>query len=321
MKSVLIVNYNTAGDVIDLIKVLLSGCIKPNNIFVVDNLSTDNSVEILKREMKKLSLEGNRDYVNVKENEIIGLDSIGYIKESITLIEANENRGFAAGNNIVLKHLTKGNDNDYVWLLNPDTTPDKDALRELSSCEKDHKLAIIGAVILNGTRKIQCIGGSKLIKALGVPKGIGSGSDYKSIKDVKNKYNNKLSSIDFISGASMYFSVKTLKVIGLMPEDYFLYWEESDWCTSAKRKGINLLVNLNAIVCHEESKSVGLRSSFQYKIDMRNTLKYYKKYFKEYYILIILIKPFINLVSYIRKESSISIKPLLWSYLGIIGKI
>jgi len=99
------------------------------SIIVVDNGSTDNSVNLL----KKIT--------------------------NIELICSEKNLGFSAGNNIGIKHaLEKGY--EYIWLLNNDAIPDRNCLKELiitDQHEKDH--CLVGSVIKNLDRSLQCFGG------------------------------------------------------------------------------------------------------------------------------------------------------------------
>ena len=62
------------------------------------------------------------------------------------------------------------------------------------------------------------------------------------------------------------FNRKIINVIGLLPEEYFMYYEDVDWTTSALLSNINLLVNKEAIIYHKAIKKLPLytkiRSNF-----------------------------------------------------------
>ncbi len=81
----------------------------------------------------------------------------------ITFINAKENNGFAAANNIALKYLLSQNDYEYVWLLNNDTVVRKNALQLLVefSDESEKKLGLIGSALINywNPKTLQGVGG------------------------------------------------------------------------------------------------------------------------------------------------------------------
>lgn len=315
--NVVIVNYNTSNLVLELLTKLTNSILTPDCVFVVDNCSTDNSYSHLKYELPTFCEERGFLFRSDSSDSIVcnTVDEGETGGILIKLIKAKENRGFAAGNNIVLNSLLRelNNKEDRVWILNPDTKPDERALYELEEKIKSLQGYIVGSVLVNQHEKVQCFGGAKLNKLLGIPKGI-----YKGVSlDDLNKLDLKTVTPDFVNGASMYLTVETLSKIGVMPEDYFLYWEEADWCTQAKRKGIKFGVAEKSIVYHYESSSVGLRTPFQYKIDMKNTLKYFKRFYPIFIPMIFVLKPIINTISFSKNTKSVSLKPLYWSYLGL----
>lgn len=98
-------------------------------IIVVDNGSSDDSVEILK---------------NIS---------------NIKLLCSEKNLGYSAGNNIGIKYALD-HDFEYIWLLNNDAIPENDCLEELIKTDKqEREHALIGTVIKNPDQSIQCFGG------------------------------------------------------------------------------------------------------------------------------------------------------------------
>ena len=51
------------------------------------------------------------------------------------------------------------------------------------------------------------------------------------------KTKDQVAEMDFVSGGSLFTHAANYKTLGLLPEDYFLYWEETDWCYRAKTNG------------------------------------------------------------------------------------
>src|SRR5689334_8262912 len=98
--AIVIVNYRTAQLTVECLQSIFGSGLVPAQILVVDNASGDDSVATIE---SAIAREG--------------------WKEVVTLMISNENRGFAAGNNLALRQLLHGNAPapDYILLLNPDT--------------------------------------------------------------------------------------------------------------------------------------------------------------------------------------------------------
>ena len=129
--SIIILNYNGK----DVIKKCLTSVFKidyPNlDVVLVDNNSTDGSLEMVKA----------------------GFSKVNFIKNE-------ENLGFSAGNNIGIRYALERMA-DYVLVLNNDTEVDKDFLKKLvDTAEKDEKIGLVSPVIFDGqTKKIWFAGG------------------------------------------------------------------------------------------------------------------------------------------------------------------
>jgi GT2 family glycosyltransferase len=132
--GIVLVNYNNATDTIQCIE-SLRNMSKSGVIIVVDNASTDNSVDILKK------IEG------------------------INLVCSEFNRGFAAGCNIGFLKAIELKSN-YVWYLNNDTVVDCNALQELLKTSKENNdNCLVGILTENSiTKKVESAGGGKYSK-------------------------------------------------------------------------------------------------------------------------------------------------------------
>jgi len=217
----------------------------------------------------------------------------------LVLIQTGKNLGFAGGNNVGIRYALAKNDFEYVWLLNNDTVIDREALKYLvykmyeEESLKANKIGVLGSTLIyyNDTDKIQAIGGGRIIRCLGIPKLNGKGLEVKYVK------NYILKNIDYIFGASFFVRKSIFYKIGLMPEDYFMYWEETDWCKRIVDNRYKLSVAIDSKVYHKGSASIGFKSIEQQKIDFRNTLLFYKKFYKSFLYFVIAFKPFVNLYS------------------------
>jgi GT2 family glycosyltransferase len=86
-----------------------------------------------------------------------------------------------------------------------------------------------------------------------------------------------ISGLDYISGGSLFTHATNFKKHGLLPEEYFLYWEETDWCYSAKQDGYRLTVCTSAICLDKISSVIGKSFMADYYYS-RNGLLFISKY-------------------------------------------
>ncbi len=204
------------------------------------------------------------------------------------LIQEEENKGFAYANNIGIRHSLTQDDCDFLWILNNDTIIAKDALEELVKYyeqEKDKKtIGFIGSKILDYGDKglIQNVGGT-FNRWTGYSILIGMGE-----MDT-HQFNNIELKVDYVIGASMFFHKLLIEQIGLMPEDYFLYYEDIDWCITAQKAGFTNLTCAKSIIYHKQGVSTGaklLANDNHLKNKKHLYLSYLKFYRKHYYWLL-----------------------------------
>lgn len=179
-------------------------------------------------------------------------------KPKLEIIETKKNLGFAAGNNVALRYVLERNDFEYVWLINNDIVAHPDALKNMvGRMQEDKKIGICGCVILDyyEPSKISALGGF-------YDKWLGQAY----CKKIESK-------MDYVPGASMLVSKEFLNDIGLMCEDYFLFFEEIDWAVRARNR-YSLAIALNAIVYHKGSASVKRKESETNKKQKRYSLLY-----------------------------------------------
>jgi len=317
---IIILNYNGWADTIECLENVLRNNYSNYQVIVIDNNSPDNSMEYIKAWAEgKLNVWVNSDhslrqlsfppvqkpipyvYYNCKEAENGGNSELEKklekeIPEGITtkyplvFIQTGHNGGFAFGNNIGIKYALAKGDFEYICFLNNDTVIEKDALLKLvKKFEKYRKLGkkigIVGSKLLyyDNPKVIQGIGGM-YNKWFAVTKHLGV------FEEDKGQYDNEgvLDRIDYIIGASMLVSRNFIKEVGLMCEDYFLYFEELDWTLRGKQKGYELGYCWESKVYHKEGKSIGSSSKGEEKSDiadyygLRNRILFTKKFYPKY---------------------------------------
>ena len=259
---ILILNYNCSQETVELYRNILELYKDEIRILIIDNHSKPSDKDYLKN----------------------------YIPHS-NLILNNENRGYAGGNNVGIDIGLKEKV-DYIWILNPDIRLVKDTLPVLLETIKDDpSLAAVGPRILKRENPdVIFTDGEKLLM------------DEKC--STHQKYHGKSKfeipatidyDIDYVDGSCILINAKALSELGNLPEEYFLYFEETDWCYRAKKNGWNLAVNSNANVYNLTSLK---KETFHYYF-MRNRLIFSKKFHPNYkevrrYYVKLLLKEFLN---------------------------
>ncbi|RYL93936.1 glycosyltransferase family 2 protein [Sporolactobacillus sp. THM19-2] len=226
--AIILVNWNGYRDTIECLKSLNNLTYNHFQVFIVDNGSTDNSYALI--------------YEHITHNF--------QYKFEIQLIQNKENMGFAGGNNIAIKRACKLGF-QYIWLLNNDTIVDSSSLSTLVSCiTKNRNVGIVGSKIFYyNTNKIWFAGGLVNLKT-GKVKHIG-------IKKFNNESYNHIREVDYITGCSMLFRSEIIRSIGYISEDYFLYYEETDFNVKAHKAGWKIIFVPNSIIYHKVSVSSG----------------------------------------------------------------
>jgi GT2 family glycosyltransferase len=291
---IILLNYNAWKDTIECLESILKSDYTNYQVIVVDNDSPNNSMKYIidwvegKQEviydegskLKHLSQPFEKkpiDYIYyTKDKAINGGDKVKETKykNPIIFIQAGENKGFAAGNNIGIKYALAKNDFEYVWLLNNDTVIEINTLSLLVSYASNNNLGISGSSLMyyDSPKKIQAYGGS-------INKFFGTGKHILNQDDINQK-------LDYVVGASFLIDKEVIAKIGLMPEEYFLYYEETDYCFNAKNNGFELGIDIDSIVYHKEGTSTGgssngnIKSEFSDLLSIENRVKFHRKYMK-----------------------------------------
>jgi GT2 family glycosyltransferase len=240
--AVVILNYRVAEETIKCLKSVQLSSYKNTKIIVVDNNSKDGLQE--------------------KLNEF----------KDIYFFANSENSGYTGGNNIGMK-LALQMGVDYVLILNPDTTIEKDCIENLVKAVEKTGAGVVGPKIyFTGTKTIWYAGGiMDLANVIGSHRGVNE-------KDT-GQYDMQVET-DYVTGAAMLIKIEVIKKIGLFDDNFFLYYEDADFCMRAKNKGFKIYYIPEAVVYHENAKSSGLGSPLQDYFITRNRMLYGAKFLK-----------------------------------------
>ena len=162
-------------------------------------------------------------------------------KFKVRWIWNDENRGFAAACNQGICAAQGDFAGSFIWLLNNDTLPEADALEKLLSKALATGAGITGSLIKKANGEFS--GGVCVIH----PK-------FATVQLVSSPEATKF---DYVDGSSFLISHECLKKTGLLSEDYFLYFEESDYCMHAKKNGFSLAWATDSIIWHDIGSSTG----------------------------------------------------------------
>lgn len=259
--TIIILNWNGWEDTIECLESLYQINYSNYNVILVDNASEDDSLEKIKEycegkiEVKSNFFEYNAYNKPIKLIEITKEESENVIKfnnipnylnsnEKLILIKNDKNYGFAEGNNIGIKYVLEHLNSDYILLLNNDTVVDKDFLYELIRvAENDPKIGVCGPKTFyydyEGEKNITNFEGGRI--------NIYKGEAYHITGDISGNPKN----VDYIEGSCFLIKREVLNKVGLMDKDYFLYWEETDWCFRIKKENYELKYVPKAKIWHK----------------------------------------------------------------------
>ena len=239
--SIITVNYNGVDDTCELIDSI------PFNdnmeVIVVDNASTNDEASIIQK----------------KHPQII-------------VLRSEKNLGFAGGNNLGIK-AAKGK---YLFLVNNDTIfKDFRADVLIARLESSPHIGMVCPKIRFawGNYPIQYAGYTSLSPVTIRNRSIGFGEEDKGQYDTPH-------TTPYAHGAAMMIKREVIDKVGLMPECYFLYYEELDWSMIITRVGFEIWYEPAFTIYHKESQSTGQNSPLRSYYITRNRLLLVKRNFK-----------------------------------------
>ncbi|PLX83449.1 MAG: glycosyltransferase family 2 protein [Desulfuromonas sp.] len=299
---VVIVNWNGWADTIECLESLFRLDYPDYRIIVCDNGSTDDSFgRLVDWAEGRLAHVSTPDFVsrhhqtappvkkpikfqicNRAEAEAGGCFDAD---PPLVLIRAGENLGFAGGNNIALRYAMARDDFSHAWLLNNDTVVESGALQALVERMSEKPSAgICGSTLALYDRpdQIQARAGGWYCRWIGLPwhlGQLGKVSQRPRVTRVERWMN-------YVVGASMLVSRDFLVDVGLMCEDYFLFFEETDWALRGGER-FTLAYAPESVVYHKVGRSIGTSSDPRRKSPLcdyyaiRNRLRFTRRYFPE----------------------------------------
>lgn len=288
MIYVIVLNWNGIKDTIPCLDSLIKLNYKDIKIVVCDNGSKDRSIEIIEEwYFSSENIKNNFEFTTLNMNEFHDYKTVDSVP-GIYVINIGNNLGYAGGNNVGVKFALNQTDMDSVWILNNDTIVDENSLTLMrATFESDKKIGVCGSrlVYFDERDKLQGLGGV-FNPVFCISK------HYQAYECADKVFDNRdvSRSIDYVIGASMLIKRDVLESIGGLCEDYFLYYEEIDYCLRVKEKGYKIFVCTESVVYHKEGASTkknqkGILADY---FSVRNRLLISKKFFPKYYPVVYL---------------------------------
>lgn len=221
--SFITVNYNSLHDTLEFLVSCEKLTYKNIEVFVVDNASREDP----------------------RKEVMTAFPWVKYIR-------SEKNLGFAGGNNLAVREA-KG---EYIFFLNNDTLLLPDFLEPIVDFMQSHPDAGMASpkVLFGNGTTIQYAGTTK-INFLGRGDRIG-------LHEEDHGQYNKTYKTEYGHGAALIIPRKVVDKVGEMPEVFFLYYEEHDWCENVKRHGYSMYYIGISSVLHKESMSTGGDESY-----------------------------------------------------------
>ena len=211
---IILVNFKNEQKTVDCLRALEKSTVQPACVCIVDNASTEKSKQLFWSHTFKFK---------------------------VRWIWNEKNHGFAAACNQGIRLAQSANEPYDIWLLNNDTLPEKDALKELLQKSKESRAGITGSAIYTQSGDFSG----------------GAGKTHPRLATVSRINSPEDTDFDYIEGSSFFISHDCLEKTGLLSEEYFLYYEENDYCRRAVNNGFSLAFAPKSIIKHDIGSSTG----------------------------------------------------------------
>jgi N-acetylglucosaminyl-diphospho-decaprenol L-rhamnosyltransferase len=258
--AVLIVGFHNAEDIAHCIAALAHVNGPPNfDVFICENGGRSSYEELVGHLTDGSGgcglQDAPSDHGAAMMGQFVAMRSLSFSSRPSKVLVgcAADNLGYAGGINAWLRELVLMDGWKGVWILNPDTEPEADALAALVARAELGGKGMVGSTILEAGRDdlVRFRGGLHWQRfaargiAIGLNEQINAPFDLSAVE----------SAMDSPSGASMYVTRPCLEQIGLMDESYFLFFEDLDWGVRAKKLGLGYASS--SIVAHQRGTTTG----------------------------------------------------------------
>ncbi len=253
--SVLIVNWNTR----DMLRACLQSLRRyppsePMEVWVLDNASRDGSAQMVQQEFPQ-----------------------------VHLIASDCNLGYAAGNNRLIRQAQ----GEYLLLLNPDTEVTEGALDTAVRHMQAHpEVGALGAKLIHPDGRVQRSVRSfpepqaVLWEYLGLAKLFPRSRRFGAYRMTWFTY-DQIAEVDQPMGTFLMLSRRAVEDVGLMDEQFPIFFNEVDWCYRAKRRGWKIVFHPEVVIIHHGGASTRQVRPQMIWESHRSLQKFYQKHYRQ----------------------------------------
>lgn len=242
---IIVLNWNRPRDTIECLESLLPFVkARQASIVVCDNASADDSEERI------LEWVNNYFYIDSEGVASARVKEIDFI-----FIQTGKNLGYAGGNNAGIRYALSCGRFEFIWILNNDTVVHKNALNALCQCAYEHpEVMVFGSTLVDYScqQRVQIAGGYRYFPWLTMIDAVYGGKDLSCVMQQSEEI-----LLDCVSGAALFARIGLFQTLGLLNEDFFLYYEELDLAARMKRRNYGARWCKNSLVYHKEAASTG----------------------------------------------------------------
>ena len=242
--GIVICNYNKADYVLKCIASVLESEYTDYDLYVVDNASSDGSVEAIEK-------------------------TYG---ERVTILQNQENLGGSGGFNTGLRKVLEG-DYRYVCCLDNDVQVTPTEIGKMRKClEQNKQVGMVGSKVFHMQMPdyVQQMGLKIHFDTFSAETLYADQKDGDTIPEVVY--------CDTVAACSLMLPVAVLREVGMMPEDNFIYWDDMEWGYRVSRAGYQVAAIGASKVYHEMSANVRRETTFSIYYLWRNQLHFFMKY-------------------------------------------
>lgn len=240
--TTIILNWNNASDTLACLGSTAAIDYAKHRVIVVDNGSTDDSVDIITGEYPE-----------------------------VTVLETGANLGYTGGNNRGIEYALKDSC-DYVWLLNDDVTVAPDSLSALVLvAESEPKAGFLGP-------KVHMREDPQRLLSAGGKLGENWRPQHRGIGELDQGRFDEVAEVDYLSGCALLVSRRLIEKAGGLDNDFFAYHEDIEWCYRGRQAGFRVLFVPEAKVWHPDTLRRDAESALVTYYMSRNQLLFLAKH-------------------------------------------
>lgn len=240
--GIVICNYNKADFVVNCIRSIMESSYQDFDLYVVDNASTDESVEKIRSEYG----------------------------DKLTLIVNSENMGGSGGFNTGLREVLK-KDYTYLMCVDNDVAFDKNAIKELHNFLVEHSdVGMVGsrAYFMDDPERIWSFSGSIDFDKYVQVDNYRNCTDGDAVPEVVY--------CDYVPACAMMLRAEAVRKVGLMPEENFIYWDDMEWGYRFNQAGYRVAAYGKSKVWHKGGGRNAGNTFINYYM-WRNRLRFFMK--------------------------------------------